>query len=444
MKTAPQILLVIFLLIVTIGAGAMIGAHLFLEQNQDVIFSGVRIEGYDFSGLNRTEAVEYLKEITEPILNNPIVLEGRNNSWLLAPHKIELDFKKETAINEAFKIGRRGNILTKSIEIWKTARDGYDIQLELTYNEKKLKDRLKKISRKVNSEYKNAYLDLGTGKVIDGKKGRKLNIKKSKNKIIGRLAELEDLPIRLVIEEKDARVNKEEVKKLGLMNQLSFYVTVFDIEDKNRVKNIKEASQRINGLLLMPGEVFSFNEVVGPRTLKAGFKEAIEIVNQEFVSGVGGGICQISSTLYNSVLLSNLKVVERQNHSRPVGYVSLGRGATVYYDYLDFKFKNNLSIPIMILSKVIKDRIIVSIMGESQNYEVQISTSEPEILEYKKIKKQDSSLKDDQQKLVREGRNGYSVVVKKRVLINGEVVNESIVSKDIYQPIDEVINVSAK
>jgi len=444
MKKVWQISLIILLLLFSIGVGTILGMHIFFKQNQNIIFSGVTIEGYNFSGLNRAEAKERLKKITKPILNKDIILEGEEDSWLLDPGSIKLKFKIEKAVNKAFAIGRKGNLVQRSIEVWQTDKYGEEIDLRMSYSDKILEEELMAIGKEINSSMKNAYMDLETKQVIKAKHGRKLNIEKSKMKIVKRLSNLEDLPIRLVIEEIKPEVNKEDLKELGLLNQISTYLTEFNTTKKGRVENIKLASQKINGTLLKPGESFSFNDRVGPRTLATGFKEAIEIVNQEFVTGIGGGVCQVSSTLYNAVLLGDFKVLVRQNHSRPVGYVPLGRGATVYYDYLDFEFKNNTSAPIMILSKVKGNRLRMSIMGQERDYQVEIFTSEPEVIEYEEVKKVDPSLQNDEQKLVRRGKNGYRVTVKKRIISNNQVLKEVIVSEDRYQPVDQIIKVTGK
>ena len=114
----------------------------------------------------------------------------------------------------------------------------------------------------------------------------------------------------------------------------------------NRTSNVKLAAQFVNGTVLMPDEVFSFNEVVGERTEARGFKEAKVFVKNEIVDGIGGGICQISSTLYKASLFADLQIVERTNHSFTVDYTQLGEDATVYYGAVDYKFKNNTPFPL--------------------------------------------------------------------------------------------------
>lgn len=135
------------------------------------------------------------------------------------------------------------------------------------------------------------------------------------------------------------------------------YTTSFDSSLVNRTENIRLAAQALDGRLLSPGETFSFNKSVGERTAKAGYKEAMIIEGDVFTPGLGGGVCQVSSTLYNTVLLANLSIIERHPHSLPISYVPPGRDATVAYPELDFKFKNNTNDYLLIRSVVTENTL---------------------------------------------------------------------------------------
>ncbi|SHI95154.1 cell wall-binding repeat-containing protein [Desulfosporosinus lacus] len=135
------------------------------------------------------------------------------------------------------------------------------------------------------------------------------------------------------------------------------YSTHFDLNQVNRTENIRLAVKALDGKLLAPGERFSFNEGVGERTVEAGYKEAMVIVGDAFTPGLGGGICQVSSTLYNAVTLAHLEITERHPHSLPVDYVPPGQDATVSFPILDFKFRNNTDAYILIRSFVEGDTL---------------------------------------------------------------------------------------
>jgi vancomycin resistance protein YoaR len=142
---------------------------------------------------------------------------------------------------------------------------------------------------------------------------------------------------------------------------IGYYVTYFNSNNKYRYTNIKLAAQAINNYVVQPNETFSFNRVVGVRTRGKGYMPAKIIVRGEFSEGIGGGICQISSTLFNAVDRAGLKIVERYSHSRSVPYVPPGRDATVNWGGPDFTFKNNYNQPILIRAQALPGRIYVSI-----------------------------------------------------------------------------------
>ena len=195
-------------------------------------------------------------------------------------------------------------------------------------------------------------------------------------------------------------------------NVLSQFSTNYYASNVNRTTNLKLAARKINGTVVMPGETFSYNDVVGARTIAAGYKEAPIYVNGKVEDGLGGGICQITSTLYNAVVLANLKIVYRTNHAFVPSYVGAGRDATVVYGAIDFKFKNNRDYPIKLIASVSSGVASFKILGlkTSNDYQVQISSS---------ITSQTAS---------RINSVTYKILKK-----NGKVVDRVLLSRDSYK-----------
>ena len=193
---------------------------------------------------------------------------------------------------------------------------------------------------------------------------------------------------------------------------LSQYSTSYSTRDQKRTTNLKLAANKINGTVLMPGETFSYNKVVGARTISAGYQEAPIYVSGKVVDGVGGGICQITTTLYNAVVYANLDIVERSNHQFVPSYAPASRDATVVYGSIDFKFNNNRNYPIKIMCTVSNGIANFQIYGLRSNndYEVVISnrvtgtTSNAIYSEAYKILKQ-----------------------------NGQVISSTLLSQDVYK-----------
>jgi vancomycin resistance protein YoaR len=142
---------------------------------------------------------------------------------------------------------------------------------------------------------------------------------------------------------------------------LGTFSTKFAAWRKNRSSNIKKASDKINSVVVKPGEVFSYNKTVGPTSRKNGYKLATIFIKGEKYEGYGGGVCQVSSTLYNAAANAGLEIIERHDHSRPVPYVEKGKEAATSYGGIDFKFKNNKPFPIKILSEVEDGTVSVTI-----------------------------------------------------------------------------------
>lgn len=161
-----------------------------------------------------------------------------------------------------------------------------------------------------------------------------------------------------------------------------------------RDENVRLAAEKVNGLVLEPGEKFSFNGIVGERSAKAGFKRASVIINGKLVPQIGGGICQVSSTLYNAVLLADMTVKERHKHSIPIVYLKPGLDATVAWDYFDLKFTNTLDQAVMLkggLRGTKSKKFVMSVYGARRlPYRVKL---ESKIEEFKDKKKDGTKVK---------------------------------------------------
>ncbi len=159
-------------------------------------------------------------------------------------------------------------------------------------------------------------------------------------------------------------------------DEVASFTTKFDSSQTTRVHNIELVASKLSGYVVQPGQIFSFNDVVGDRTVAAGYQLAPILVQGEFDQGVGGGVCQVSSTLFNTALISGLEVPERHAHSAYLDRYPLGRDAAVNYGYKDLKFKNNTQSPIMIQVSVAQNSVTVGFYGQKLNRNVVLNTTE--------------------------------------------------------------------
>lgn len=223
--------------------------------------------------------------------------------------------------------------------------------------------------------------------------------------------------------------------------KLGTATTIYDSTNINRSTNIDIACEKINGTILEPGETFSFNKVVGERTAKSGFKEALIYTGGEVDYGLGGGICQISSTLYNAVLKANLDIVERKNHSMTVSYLPVGQDASVSYGSVDFKFTNSRSYPIKIVATANTGVITISILGvlEEQEYVVTLETEILETTDYKTTYEYSSSIPIGKEELKQVGKKGYKCSTYKILSLGEKEISRTLLSTDTYKAQKEII-----
>ena len=210
---------------------------------------------------------------------------------------------------------------------------------------------------------------------------------------------------------------------------------------KNRGFNMGIAVDKINNMILAPGQEFSFNEVVGPRDLEHGFKIAHVYSAGKIIDGVGGGICQVSSTMYNSVLKADLQVAERRNHSFTVGYVPLGQDATAYYGGVDFRFINSSKWPMKLLAVIKGNKISFSIIGTNETPEKAVIISNKILKEtpYPVKYTDDPTLPMGTTKETQEGMKGFVVETYKTIKIDGKVISETKLHTSTYKAYAQVL-----
>lgn len=236
-------------------------------------------------------------------------------------------------------------------------------------------------------------------------------------------------------------VTTKDIGTEAFPDLLSSFSTKYDASNKDRTTNLQIAVNKINGTVLLPGEEFSYNNTLGERTVAAGYKEAKVFSNGQVVDGIGGGICQISSTLYDAVVFANLKITKRRNHQFVTSYVGAGRDATVVWGSQDFKFVNSRKYPIRISASIKSGVAEVLIYGvkEETEYEISIETKQISTIPYTTKYVNDSSLESGKEKVKQSGANGRVVEAYKVMKLNGKVVSRTLLSKDTYIAKQQII-----
>ena len=350
-------------------------------DNDKKIHKNITIENISVGKLTKEEAVNMLKK-TYPLDNFNI--NYNNESWTIKPEDIELNFHIEERVDEALNY-------TRSKSIWNNIkRKGklninkpYNIKIKATYNEVKLSKQLEKIYEKVNVEAVDAtfYVEpSGEIKRSESKEGRDVDISKLKDDIYNMINKKKIKDINLPVLTLYPKTSTKQVKSINSI--LGQFSTSFN-DSTSRGSNIHVAGESTSDVLLMPGETFSYNKKTGARNWVNGYQSAPIIVGGRVVNGEGGGVCQVSTTIYNAALLSGLTIDEVHNHSLPSRYAPRGRDATVSYGYTDLKFTNPYTHPVYIKNIVGNGAITSKIYGCNLDRERIVIRMEEEYLKDK-------------------------------------------------------------
>lgn len=425
-------------------AGYFMYISSYVRKWDDKIYPKAIIQGIDVGGETRESAIARLQSATQAVENKKIIVKALNNSY-------ELDFKnskpkyniKETVEN-AFLRGKESNVLTKYRSINNDTGKSYE--LSFSYEDITIKNFLDKIESETNKEPKNAVLTMPKSGVISISKeevGKKLDRADLQKQIESSLISTQDILLNAKVQDLQPTITEAMLKNINSL--VSSYSTRYSGSTVGRGSNIAIATKFLNGILLMPGDTFSFNDIVGKRTPERGFQEAPVIIKNKLEVGQGGGVCQVSTTLYNAIIRLNIRSLSRANHSLTPAYVPLGFDATVS-ENIDYKFKNTLQYPIYIEGYARKGIINFNIYSNATLKAVKYDlvnevyeTTEPE-----------TSYKDDptllEGTLIQEVKpvSGHRVKVYLVGIKDGVEISRVQISNDRYKVVNEVIRRGTK
>jgi len=326
-------------------------------------------------------------------------------------------------------------------------QEGLSIPLNFQVNEDVFNSLLGSIEEEVNISSREAsvWAEGGTLQFRPHRTGRMLQAAAFRDAVISKLLQwpLAPLEVELEVEylKPQATISYILLSK-GIKEKIAATRTKFNPANENRVHNIRLAAAELDNMVLAPGDIFSFNQIIGRASLEEGFKEAPVIVNDRLVMGPGGGICQVSSTIYNTALLAGVSIQERHNHGLPVSYIPPGRDAAVAYDYLDLKFKNCLDCHVLVHTEVHDDSIEIFIFGDPQAVsEIKVMSQGlqkiPPPVHYRLLENKPSSYKEK----IQEGKEGFSVETVRVFYEDGVEIYREKLGRDYYAPTPTIYGV---
>lgn len=483
----------------------------FINVNNTTFVSGISILGIDVSGLSKDDAKQKVTDDVSNRLSTDVIFKHNDETYTLLPSSVGGSFDIDKVIDDAYSVGRNGNIFQNNFAILNAMINSKNFIPDFSFNSDSFDNSISQMNSNFADGIVEPSYDISGNNLIikSGKNGNIVDSDKIKSLFVDKLTVVPyntdsiDVPVfskeankididaihsEIYKEAQDAsyttnpyavypssngldfNISIDEAKALitgdkdsytiplktlspnvktsdigieAFPNLLSSYSTSFASSSSNRATNVSLATNKINGKVLMPGEVFSFNGTVGKRTPQAGFKVAGVYMNGQVATDYGGGICQVSSTLYNAVLRANLEIVDRSNHMFEVGYVPIGTDATVSWGAPDFKFKNSRSYPIKIVTSSSNRKCVVKFYGlkESEEYDIEIVSYRTGSVPYRTTYTTDSSLAAGQQKVIQRGSNGAKSVAYRIRKKNGQVISKELLSKDTYDPHNQIIAV---
>ena len=434
----PRALLISLICLGVVLLALTVGSYALLPRN-DRIVSGVTVNGTALGGRTRADARAAVEASLARETEQAITLSAASARREVTLAALGVRADVDDTVNRAYGIGRQGNIISRLTQALTARRHGMAVAPAFTLDQDAAKRLLADIAHVIDrpSTIATAHWDADAKQVIvdPGITGGKLNLEKSLDLItestVGKLAADEPVLSKLSLpyEANLPRVTAEMLAPVDTL--LGTFTTSYASSSRNRASNVEVAARAIDGTILMPGEEFSYNKIVGPRSSENGYRLAPVIVSGQLQPGIGGGVCQVSTTVYNAALLSNLKIVKRSHHSHPVPYVPAGRDATVVYGAIDLKFRNTTDAPIVIEAETGGRKLTVRILGKGPAPAVSIERSGISRLGGRSITKKDPKLPAGT-RVVEQGGGGGLAVTVTRVVGEGDAAVREVISRDRY------------
>ncbi|MDX5680966.1 VanW family protein [Clostridioides difficile] len=378
-----------------------------IQFKGEKIAKNTYVNGVNIGKLTKSQAKQ---ELAKKYKLENVEFNYNDKSWKVKSKDLNLSTDLDKTVENAYNLNRKSGFfgnLSKTI----SANFGKksNLVVVINYDKNKLKAEMEKIAKEIDVDVKDATLDISGEKVkvIPDSDGLKMDISKSMENFDNQTKK-GNYKNELVVKATPAKVKKEQLANID--TNLGTYSTTFKTSQINRSINIKLATDNISNVLLMPGETFSFNKHTGKRSKENGYKSAPVIMEGEMEEDYGGGVCQVSSTLYNSVLYAGLEIVNVKNHTIPSSYVPKGRDATVADSGIDFLFKNNLKHPVYIKNYVSGNQIVCNIYGSAEDKQnITISTKLDGVSQTTMKRVNDPTMPKGKEKVDKSGRNAYSV-----------------------------------
>lgn len=427
------------ILAVVLGVTVAVGLYFYqIFYKSECFLPGVKIASVSVAGYTREEAAEMFEVWVEEIYRTPVIFSYEDYTYKTRLSELCFPVEAAEVVESLWKQDRQRGLKSKILNLDGSKSVVYSVKI--SYRTAVLNSLIEEWNRKLASKFVNARLEVDREKglvIIPGTAGKSVNAAATLAGLPGELKQQKVFEVPIVMEEEFPEITEEDLQNMG---KLSSYTTWYDVKNANRSHNLELAASAISASVIAPGNIFSFNRTVGERIYEKGYRDALVIQDGQFKPGTGGGICQVSSTLYNACLLAGFEIVERHNHALAVAYVPLGRDATVVYGQQDFRFKNNTGDYVYIHAVAGEGRLTVNIYGNlDYKKKVELSHVIDEVIGFKEVQEIDNNLKPGEKRVDHEGFPGYVVRTFRAIYDTaGQLIEREQLALDRYKPLDKL------
>ena len=443
LKKIPKIGKVLFWFLV----GAFLGLFLFISfafiifqsLHKNVIYPGVAVNGIDFGGKTEKQIKDFFAKKNEKIQDTKFEFTNDIGIATISAKEINFGYNEILLSKQAFSLGRSGNIITDISLIFQAYASGINLPASYHYSDIKIISTLSPIIEKLHIEPVDSLFTFQNGRVTvfkPSKDGQTVDVEELKSQISSKFlmvvssSKPQRIAIKIPVKVLKPKITTDKANNLGIKELLASGTSLFQHSIPNRIYNISLAATRLNGILIPPGEVFSFGKALGDVSAFTGYLKAYVIQNGKTILGDGGGVCQVSTTFFRALLNAGLPIIERTAHAYRVGYYEQdsppGFDATVFVPSVDLKFKNDTGNYILVQTSIDPNvlRLTFELYGTKDGREVSISTpvvtnqtpAPPDVFQ------DDPTLPKGQIKQVDFAAAGAKVYFTRQVMKNGKVI----------------------
>lgn len=446
-KYLPATLLVLVLLVVVTFTATTVLA----KRDDNTIYEGVSIASVDVGGMTKEEAQKALDEYAKELSQKTVTVLVNTGSVELTLGELGVATQEEEVLEEAFNIGKTGNFIKRIQQLRRLEGKTFTLELPATVDRAKVKTAVETKCTAYEVPAENATLtrENGVFVVTDHKTGIAVSVEETTDAIVTAIEENinGEIPqIEAVVETSEPQVTRENAELCK--DVLGTYSTTYTSSSESRANNLANGAKKIDGTVILPGETFSTGGALSPITVENGYSMAGAYQNGQVVDSIGGGVCQVATTLYNAALLSEIEIAERSNHSMIVSYVKPSMDAAIAGDYKDLKLTNDTDAPLYIEATTVGRTITFTIYGHETrdlvNRKVEYESKVLSTIQPGEKVTEDPTKPEGYRQVTQSAHVGYTAELWKVVYENGVEVSRERVNSSTYAASPTYVTIGTK